>query len=57
MMLFVTLSKNAIQDLKHILTKEYGSTFGLSDEGLNEIGLFLITSLAEVLKHKARKDC
>lgn len=51
------LSDKAIQDLKHTLTKEYGSAFGLSEEGLNEVGLFLITSLAEILKHKARKDC
>lgn len=51
------LSDKAIQELKNTLIKEYGSDFGLSDEGLNEIGLFLINSLAEVLKHKSRKDC
>jgi hypothetical protein len=51
------LSVEAIQDLKETLIKKYGSAFDLSDEELNEIGLFLVTSLSEVLKHKVRKDC
>lgn len=46
------LSTQAIQDLRLNLRKIYGSDFGLSNEELNEIGLFLLTSLAECLKLK-----
>lgn len=46
------LSDGAIQDLKVELQKIYHSDFGLNDEELNEIGLFLLTSLVEALKLK-----
>ena len=46
------LSTKAIQDLRQELHRIYGSDFGLNDEELNEIGLFLLTSLAEGLKLK-----
>ncbi len=45
------LSEQAIQDLRMELQKVYGSDFSLSNEELNEIGMFLLTSLAEGLKH------
>lgn len=44
------LSGEAIQDLKVELQRIYKSDFGLNNEELNEIGLFLLTSLAEALK-------
>lgn len=46
------LSTQAIQDLRLNLKKIYGNDFSLNDEELNEIGLFLLTSLAECLKLK-----
>ncbi len=46
------LSSEAIQDLRLELQTKYGGDFGLSDEELNEIGLFLLTSLAEALKSR-----
>ena len=46
------LSDKAIQDLRTELQNTYGSDFGLENEELNEIGLFLLTSLAEGLKLK-----
>ena len=45
------LSVEAIKDLRIELKKAYGSDFSLNDEELNEIGLFLLTCLAEGLKH------
>ena len=51
------LSKTAIQDLKKSLVEKYGSSFGLTDEELNTIGVLLITQLAETLKMKMNKDC
>ena len=50
------LSDKAIEDLKSELIQKYGSTFSLSDEELNEIGVFLLTSLAESIKHKIIKS-
>ncbi len=44
------LSEKAVQDLRVELQKAYGSDFSLSNEELSEIGLFLLTSLAEGLK-------
>lgn len=44
------LSNKAIQDLKFELIRIYGTDFGFDDEALNEIGLFLLTTLAEALK-------
>ena len=44
------LSSRAIEDLRLALQKKYNSDFSLSDEELNEIGLFLLTSLVEKLK-------
>ena len=46
------LSEIAIQELRMSLQKAYGSDFSLSNEELNEIGLFLLTSLAEGLKQR-----
>ncbi len=46
------LSVQAIKDLRIELKKAYGSDFSLDDEELNEIGLFLLTSLAEGLKQR-----
>ena len=46
------LSSKAIEDLKLALQKKYNSDFNLSDEELNEIGLFLLTALMEGLKLK-----
>jgi len=46
------LSENAIKDLRSELISLYGTDFELNDEDLNEIGLFLLTSLAEGLKLK-----
>jgi hypothetical protein len=45
------LSDKAINDLRMSLQTLYGADFGLSDDDLNEIGLFLLTGLAEGLKH------
>ncbi len=44
------ISDKAIKDLRNELINKYGSDFNLSDEELNEIGLFLLTCLAESLK-------
>lgn len=44
------LSDKAIQDLRIELKRLYGTDFELENEELNEIGLFLLTSLAEGLK-------
>lgn len=44
------LSDKAIQDLRMELKRLYGTDFELGNEELNEIGLFLLTSLAEGLK-------
>jgi hypothetical protein len=44
------LSDKAIQELKLELQKKYNSDFGLNDEELNKIGLFLLTALMEGLK-------
>lgn len=48
----MNLSDKAIQDLRIELRKIYGTDFELENEELNEIGLFLLTSLAEGLKLK-----
>lgn len=44
------LSEKAIQDLRIELKRIYGADFQLENEELNEIGLFLLTALAEGLK-------
>ncbi len=46
------LSAMAIKDLRLELQKKYGSDFNLTDEELNKIGLYLLTSLMEGLKLK-----
>jgi hypothetical protein len=46
------LSEQAIQDLRLELKRAYGSDFSLNNEELNEIGLFLLISLAEGLKQR-----
>jgi hypothetical protein len=46
------LSSKAIEDLRLALQQKYNSDFSLSNEELNEIGLFLLTSLVEKLKLK-----
>ncbi len=50
----MSLSSNAIQDLRLTLRKSYGEDFDvvLSDEEVNEIGELLLTILAEGLKQK-----
>jgi hypothetical protein len=47
------LSKKAIQDLRIALVRSYGTDFGLDDEALCEIGMLLLTVMAESLKLKA----
>ena len=44
------LSEKAIQDLRNELIRVYDSDFGLQNGDLNEIGLFLLTTLSEGLK-------
>lgn len=44
------LSERAIEDLRNELKTIYGTDFELKKEELNEIGLFLLTSLAEGIK-------
>jgi hypothetical protein len=46
------LSDKAIKEFRLVLQKKYNSDFGLKDEELNRIGLFLLTVLAERLKLK-----
>lgn len=46
------LPKKSIEDLRKELIKVYGSDFNLSDNDLQKIGMFLLTSLAECLKYK-----
>lgn len=48
----MNLSDKAIQDLRIELKRIYGTDFELENQELNEIGLFLLTSLAEGLKLK-----
>ena len=48
----MNLSDKAIQDLRVELKSIYGTDFELENEELNEIGLFLLTSLAEGIKLK-----
>ena len=44
------LSDRAIQELRITLQNKYNSDFDLTDEELNNIGLLLLTVLAERLK-------
>ncbi|MCX6753003.1 MAG: hypothetical protein NTW62_01490 [Candidatus Nomurabacteria bacterium] len=44
------LSEKAIQDLRIELKNIYGTDFELKNNDLNEIGLFLLTFLAEGIK-------
>lgn len=46
------LSEKAINELRKELKVKYNSDFGLTNEELNEIGLLLLTALAEGLKLK-----
>jgi len=46
------LSNQAIKDLRNEIIRLYGSDFALNDDDLNEIGLFVLVSLAEGLKLK-----
>lgn len=46
----IELSDKAIRELRLELQKKYNSDFGLNDEELNKIGLFLLTALMEGLK-------
>jgi hypothetical protein len=48
----MTLSSNAIKDLRTALRKSYGEDFdiALSDEEIGNIGLFILTGLVESLK-------
>lgn len=51
------LSKKAIDELRDLLIKEIGpkATSEMSDNELDEIGMFLLTALAEGLKLKVRE--
>ena len=44
------LTEKAKSELKNILNTNYGLEF--NDEELNTIGIFLLTILAETIKHK-----
>ena len=46
----MSLSNKAIQDLRKEFINIYGEDFDLTDEELEEIGMFLLTSLAEGMK-------
>jgi hypothetical protein len=46
------LSNKAIQELRKELIRIYGSDFELSDDDLQGVGMYLLTSLAECLKYK-----
>ncbi len=46
------LSESAIKDLRLALIHAYGTDFNLQDSDLDEIGLFLLTSVAETLKYR-----
>lgn len=50
----MSLSKNAIQDLRIEITKHFGEEFArtLTDEQVNEIGLCLLIPIVEDLKIK-----
>lgn len=52
------LSEKVIKDLRIELESLYGADLqkSLSDEDLNEIGIFLLTALAEGLKMKMSKS-
>jgi hypothetical protein len=51
------LSKKAINELRDVLIKEIGpkATSEMSNDELDEIGMFLLTALAEGLKLKVRE--
>lgn len=51
------LSKKAIDELRDVLIKEIGSkaTSEIDDNELDEIGMFLLTALAEGLKLKVKE--
>ena len=51
------LSKKAINELRELLIKEIGpkATSEMSDNELDEIGMFLLTALAEGLKLKIKE--
>ena len=48
----MTLSDNAIKDLRTALRKSYGEDFdvALADKEIENIGLFILTGLVESLK-------
>ena len=52
------LSKKAINELRGLLIKEIGpkATSEMDDNDLDEIGMFLLTALAEGLKLKFREE-
>ena len=54
----MTLSTEAIKDLKVALRKSYGSDFGvdLSEEEFNHLGMFFLTCLVEVLKNSPEES-
>ncbi len=50
------ISKKAVQDLRAELMRIYDSDFDLTDKDFDEIGMFLLASLAVVYKfNKAKK--
>ena len=52
------LSQKSLIDLKETLRRSYGENFGndLTDEEFEEIGILLLTVLAEGLKTKIRNE-
>ena len=52
------LSKKAINELRDVLIKKIGpkATSEMDDNELEEIGMFLLTALAEGLKLKVREE-
>ena len=44
------LTKQAIEDLKKVLAKDTGGLVLFADEELDEIGMFVLTAVAECLK-------
>lgn len=53
------LSAKAITELKEILRKKRGEDFvrALTDEDLNQIGLFYLEVMVQSLKLKAKSHC
>lgn len=55
----MTLSTKALTELKEILRKQRGEDFvrALTDDDLNQIGLFFLEIMVQSLKLKAKNHC